>query len=549
MPRWLLAATSSLLIWCGARAETFQTKRFETFIQVSPDHSVRFIEEIRVTFTKPTKGIVRTISSSPPLNSGSKQPVQFELISVGMELPHSRPKVVSCIPKTVGDSWVLEIGDPNSIVQGTVRYRIEYIARGLLILDPNAKFFILHWGVPGSHWNSKTDVAQVRVSFPKVDGRSPQLRLDDHSAALHNLPSRLQTQRFELALSADQKASEFAVAKIVSLLSMAPGQSLRLAVSMPMEAFGESVPATMAVQAQQLPAQAPQIRIPDSPIGWFAPLLVIPFLYQFTAPRSLRPRRRVLPQNQAPEGISAPLAGWLLELPWDVNCAVATLLELEQHGFLRLVRDDGGARVFCTSERDRPTEGLQGYFMGALCPETGAILPDVVRKVVRGAAFDAPIVFRNEAEKLGLIRPMNALGGCAIATGFFVGLLTISVISLFFSFVPTLITFAVSTVIGIALIARMTPFTTAGIGVAEKLRGLRAFLVASQTEKNHLSNWDQDARLAPYAVAFGLWPDTVSGRELDFNDPNNGPRSGSVNAHQKIELLQSWIQSSAGSKH
>ncbi|MGE0059652.1 MAG: DUF2207 domain-containing protein, partial [Dehalococcoidia bacterium] len=161
----LIAAAISLLlvVSCGSSSEDtgWQITSFDAEYTINVDGSVIVIEDIQVDFNNLDKhGIYRLIPTTYAVSQGGR------LIEISVR---GVTNGVVAVPYTISHpsgSLEIKIGDPNRLISGRQRYRIEYSVTGALNAFTDHDEF--YWNVTGTSWDVPMQRVSAKVQAPGI---------------------------------------------------------------------------------------------------------------------------------------------------------------------------------------------------------------------------------------------------------------------------------------------------------------------------------------------------------------------------------------------
>lgn len=167
--RFFLPVIPALFLFQSAFAEFFIVKSFDTRVRIRRDAVIEVVEEIRVQFSQPRRGIYRFIPERYRLEphqgpSGREMPVLFgntyrELL-YGIRVP-GYEKAVS----RENGYRVIRIGSQNMTVEGEQLYRIEYsVYGGIGFFSGHSEFY---WNLTGHQWPVPMSSVSFRIILPE----------------------------------------------------------------------------------------------------------------------------------------------------------------------------------------------------------------------------------------------------------------------------------------------------------------------------------------------------------------------------------------------
>lgn len=520
----LIACSVAFSLIASALAANFTTEKFQTRLSLSQDRTLEVEEDISVTFLVAQHGLIRNIPYKYYKDGRPTRTINFSLVSVSLDTGNGF-QIVPCSQGTNNRDWVLKIGDKNRTLTGRARYKILYRANRVItdfatdpLLGPHSE---LLWNAIGASWPTTIDSASAIVEFPAPHPGKFAFRAvvgelgQKHGVNLQSIPSQKTANNLTVQLSHSQDPQrDHAVATVQKALSQ--GEGLTIALALPQGTLAardaEVAASTPDAGSMSLPLfDQTTTELPSSPLGYFIPIIVLPLLYWITRGNFVRFKGPLVTRFEAPDGVSAPLSGYLLDSRVDPRDVVSGIVSLAQKGAARLRNVTAGQMQveLLGLDRGRDLSVFERDLYGALEPYGPLVDPTQLRGEFSASYGQLSRCLMMEAIEKKFFRSSTASKGCLWGCGFFVALLAISAICLFFSPIGTAVGFVISGIAGIVLLARMTNLLPAGAVAKGQILGLKEFI--SRAQKDELRSMlgrepDQALfeTLLPYAVAFGM---------------------------------------------
>ncbi|MGE0687921.1 MAG: DUF2207 domain-containing protein [Dehalococcoidia bacterium] len=161
----LIAAAISLLlvVSCGSSSEDtgWQITSFASRYIVNANGTVEVIEDIQVDFNDLQRhGIYRRIPAVYAVGQGTRE------IQISAQRVTDGATSIPFISTRIGSILEIKIGDPNRLITGFQRYRIEYTVSGALNGFPDHDEF--YWNVTGTDWDVPMLEVSAQVQAPDI---------------------------------------------------------------------------------------------------------------------------------------------------------------------------------------------------------------------------------------------------------------------------------------------------------------------------------------------------------------------------------------------
>ncbi len=297
---------------------------FATSIKVLQNGSAEVTEEILYDFGDAERhGIYRDIPVMYINSEGKKVSVTVDNIRVvdGNVTPYEFESFKN------GETIRVKIGDPDVLITGKHVYEITYTAHDVVgFFDDHDE---LYWNITGEDWRFPINTASARVYAPAST-----------TGAACYLGRYGSTERCKSisVIAEDGSALFFQAGRALDI-----EEGLTVGVAWPKGYVDE--PSESALLMRQLIAMSPLL----------IPLFVLGFLYYRWRKhgRDEKGRGKVIPEYDAPEGISSALASGLMYEYVNSAGFSATLIELAVHGYLTIHRAEEKTLGVFTSAKYR----------------------------------------------------------------------------------------------------------------------------------------------------------------------------------------------------
>jgi uncharacterized membrane protein YgcG len=277
--------------------------------------AMRIVEHIVVNFTDNNHGILRALP-----NSYKQLPLNVHITSVTSET--NAPAMYSTSTDTNGNE-IIKIGDPNQTVTGVQEYTVDYSLQNVATFYPDHDE--LFWNVNGMQWNQ---------DFTKVTAR------------LH-VPASLVFTRQPLCYEGPQGSTSqnCQVSQTSSELTVTAGpvyrrDGLSFVAAFPKGYFQAPV---WQDYAQQYVVPAVLFSIP------FILLSGSGFVWWFRKGRDPKGTGIIVPQYDAPDGMSALEVSAIVHFQIENRALTATLIDLAIRKYIRIIEAD--KKILLTTQK------------------------------------------------------------------------------------------------------------------------------------------------------------------------------------------------------
>ncbi|MBK5247643.1 MAG: DUF2207 domain-containing protein, partial [Peptostreptococcaceae bacterium] len=144
-------------------AEFYNTNEYNVTIDVFEDNSFWMKEEIKVSYTEPRHGIYRYI----PLSGTAYSQVDGKTVEQKYKMKVESVSVEGYEYQVYEENGnaVIQIGSPNSLVEGNQSYVISYKAR--LYDDGIAAYDSFYYNVVPNGWGTSIASSTITINMPK----------------------------------------------------------------------------------------------------------------------------------------------------------------------------------------------------------------------------------------------------------------------------------------------------------------------------------------------------------------------------------------------
>jgi hypothetical protein len=543
-PRVLLSLLAVLT--CGiAAAADYTTERFAVDYAIDKDRLVTVTETIDVTFTAPSRGLIRTIPFRVRGNSGKLRQADFDLVSVEVDYGRGFQSELSKAAESGGD-WKLRIGNAEVTHTGKATYRIQYTVRGALTdqnkndaLGPRTE---LYWNVIPAHWATAIDRAEGVIRFPEpAQGDTAARFLIGEARSRRGVEVHLDGKVVGGNPNLKAEFSGTRSVKFWTTRSMRSGEGITAVVALPKGTVKEG-PATAEVPVtdelgrpyggtqEALPGADLFSRpIPNNPLGYLLPLAVLPVVYLLAKPKMLPKSGPLTVRFEPPDGAGASEAGLLIDGNVDSRDIIAGIVALAQKGALRL-RHEGGEVAGVTIEvlpfnHSRDTTPFEQRLYASLEPFGPVISPESLKGTFYPSYEALKQELYHDSIQKSWFRSHGSAGcpvGCLLAFvlicggGMLVPMLGI----------PVVIGAVIALIGSLIILSKTTNLLPQGRKLRDQCLGLKEFITrANQRELNYMAQRMPDQamfeELLPFAVAFDAvrqWTKAFEGIDLQPPD-------------------------------
>ncbi|MDB5237877.1 MAG: hypothetical protein JWM46_147 [Candidatus Kaiserbacteria bacterium] len=462
-------------------------------IDVHRDATVTVVESITYDFGDAQKhGIYRDVKESYQDTLGLTEHISLTDIRVADQSGIAYPFTTS----ESGGYLHIRIGDANVLVSGVKTYVITYTAHDVIGFFPDHDE--LYWNATGDQWQVAIGSASVGVWTP-VDSTS-------HACYVGAAGS---------TASCTSEARRDGANKPIALFTtktLEPGEGLTVAVGLPKGTIAEPTTTDRFIRFIE------KNGIMALPAFVFLILLLLWGRYG----KDAKGRGTIIPEYEAPEGISPVAASEIVSekiLPSDIS---ALIIRLAVGGFVRIVRTEQTTFKLFTStdyellklkSADDTLSSEEKLLLDGLFADGGtsrktselktgkaslsrtfkAIKKDVSARLVRDGIY--------RADPSTIRASFVAVGGIVIGGAWFVLLDTISL--------PGIVAVILSGVLIMAFSFIMPAKTEKGMLLYEQLLGLKMYLQIAEKNRLDFHNAPEKSpalfeKLLPYAMVLGV---------------------------------------------
>lgn len=493
---------------------------FTDEITIKPDSSIIISETIQYDFDVAERhGIFRDIPYSYDRN-GARYNLRVEVLSVtdglGVSWPYSESRS--------GGILSLKIGDANRTISGVQTYVITYsVARAINYFSEHDEFF---WNVTGNDWDVPIDAAEASVTLPT------ELNADQ----------RLSQCFTGLYGSSDSycgiEKENGAVTVYTADTFLGTGEGLTVVLGWPK---GITTPPSASQRLSWFVADNWAVVIPL--------ILVIGMVYVwYSRGRDPKGRKTIIPQYDAPDGLSAGLVGTIVDERADLRDLSATIIQLAVKGYVKIKRleekkilktkvDYEFIKVQPVDDRlEKHEEKIMDAMFGtvtsirlsALKNKFYTNLPDIKKSMYDRVVEQG--YFPTSPEKVR--HAYSGVAALIIIIGFSVS---------FFGNIAAGVLTALLGIIGLFVAQAMPRKTNKGVLAHEHISGFKWFLSVTEKERLKFHNAPEKSpkqfeKFLPYAMALQVEQQWASQFDGMYLTPPDWYEGGSANAFGAVFL-------------
>ena len=541
------------LLWVGlhatARADTnnFTITDFsvdETLSSGDPQGRLHVTETISVVFTDQNHGLLRAIPKEYKGHS-------LSLRNIRVSSPSSAPSQFTTY--TSNGNEVLRIGDPASTVTGAQTYVVRYDVDNVMTFYNDHDE--LYWDVNGDQWAQQTKKVSLTLHLPK-------------DAKLSGQPTRCFAGNYGTTNGTCLISQEGSTVR-ASAFDLGPNQTLTTVTSFQKGFFQ---PETTGEKFAQFIKPVASILL--------LPLVtaIVGFRYWWKRGRDDKGRGTIVPQYDAPDGMTPIEAGTIADFKTDNRDITATIINLALRGYIKIIETKekrllGKDKMVYTLELVRADQAglkdyekllIEGLFVPATVGETLIVgsssrklynVSSDVRKMI-DAQLKANGYFRDNSWRT-LFGPKAIFWSIVLFAFLIFGLILGQ--GLFVASV------GISIVILIIVRSVMAARTAKGVAAKEHIAGLKMYLETAEADRikmlqspnaPYATNHDAPQKtvelfekLLPYAMILGVeneWAKQFEGIYTAPPDWHSGNWTA-FNAGVLTQSLGSGFQSSLNS--
>lgn len=510
-----------------ARDAAFTIERFERRDVLTPAGTLAVTETITVRFVEPRRGLFRDLPTTGPDGRPGGVTVTVEGVDAGSaDRPHR------WVREAIDDGVRVRIGDPDVTLPAgsVVVYRLRYRLDGLAVTDrADPDRVEVRVDVPGDAWPTDVAVLAHTMALP-----GPAVDLACVVGARGSLAPCAASP------SADGRALS------LELTGLAPGETATIAVGLPADTLLVAPPTQGLVRLGSRGALGPLAVDPAlAALLLLAAMVLAIGTFEVLSARD-RYRDEVtdptVHDRAAPTAVLAPPLGGrpadvagLLRRASTRDAVLATLIDLEQRGWVRSTTEGGGEDLTVTLERGEAprrsgtwTDAADRAVVDTLLPTpvtfTGRYDPVVSermgaleRQLMRRAhgVFAARGLTHRGRGLVGAGATRAAAAAATVASLIALAALAGRVLPLGAGVRAAIGVGAVATWLGLRWLwrAALLPLTSEGRAVAAEAAGFARFLEGVEAERIDwaagrpgIDHHHPALSLLPYAVALGMAP-------------------------------------------
>jgi uncharacterized membrane protein YgcG len=492
-----LFTTSGL---AAADVNDFTVNNFQSdqsLTQLDRQGQLHIVERLNVTFTDFNHGILRAIPQSYKGHS-----LQLHINQVTSE--SGAPTKFSTYGSN--DNTVLKIGDPNRTVTGAQQYTIDYTISNVISFYNDHDE--LYWDVNGDQWQQPFEHVTATVHLPETVKMTSQPICFSGSYQSN-------AQNCTITRTADGF-------KVETTEALAANQTLTYVAAFPKGAFQ---PSTLIDSLSEHSRSITEVAIPVIILGGGSLLL------WFRGGRDARGGGIIIPQYDAPDGLSPMAVGTLSDFKLDNRDITATIIKLAVDKRIKIIE----------SKQDKLLgKDTLNYTLQLTNPDFSKL--DSYEAVLMAALFPAPqqdALVNVTAEKNKLYKTATSLKKTVESDltndGYFksnpltagkvlIGFLSAVVIFLYFAWgaldAPLVIGLGISLAIMAIAAHFMSARTAKGVAAKEHIQGLKLYLDVAEKDRlqklqgpnaQYAANAGEPVKtvelfekLLPYAIVLGV---------------------------------------------
>lgn len=483
---------------------------FEVDISINRDSSISVSEKITYDFGENQKhGIFRNIPVAYKARGGNYN-LKISDISVSNESGHPAYGFSS---RKSGRNEEIKIGDPDILVGGVKTYVINYKITGAFnYFDDHDEFY---WNVTGNEWNVPIDSAAAKVVLPDYISKE-----------------KLTRACYDGGYGSGEICAEIAVHDagdgLVNAVSFADyklglGEGLTIVLGFPKGFVAEP---TFLGTLFRVGSDNPVLLLP------FAVFAVLFYLW-FTLGRDPSGSKVIVPQYEAPDGLTPAEVGTLVDSFAQNRDVSAEIIDLAVRGYLKINKTEKQNLIGLASgdyllEKLKDDKDIPNAFDRRLMK---AVFQGKDRTLISGLE-------KKSADDLKKVKDdiYTALVGKGyfvqdpqkVRRGFFIAGGVMSFIAFFFgnmfSSVYSFFSFSVSAALIFVFGFIMPERTRKGVLAQEAILGLKRYIVAAEKDRINFHNAPEKnpatfEKLLPYAMVFGAEKEWAKQFEGMYKEP------------------------------
>lgn len=497
---WALA----LVLWSGAgcvrSASAEQIDNFDVTLRIAADASLVVTEKIDYDFgTLQKHGIQRSIPVRYAARNGN-----FSLRLNDLTVADAAGAPYAFTVSDVGENQEIKIGSADAYVTGKKTFVINYrVQRAINYFEAYDE---VYWNATGNAWVVPIERASVQVVYPQPVGAGlASSRLACYAGVLGSqAPCATSAYDYAAADQALAAGAEF------SASSLAAGEGLTVVVALPKGSVYQPTYEENLVAA-----------VRDN-LVLLLPLFVFGLMYYFWWTRGRDPRGRgtIIPQFEAPPGMTPAEVGTVVDERCGQKEIVAEIIYLATQGYLKLKRTEN--KVLFIKSTDYTFEKLKD----------SVYLPDAFDRDLLDSIFKSgsPVKFSDLKGKFyadyarlvkNIFAAVTSKGYFAEnpqkVTGRYAGLAVVVFVLLYFlasfgvAYVSTysFLALGLSALVVLGFSAVMPRKTERGVASKEYILGFKDYLTVAEKDRLEFHNApakspEQFEKFLPYAIALGV---------------------------------------------
>ncbi|MCH7903761.1 MAG: DUF2207 domain-containing protein [Armatimonadetes bacterium] len=326
---------------CLAQSGPYSIDSFDVRIWLNEDTTIEVEETIAVTFNEPRRGIFRTIPVVYPTGGGQERAIHLRVIGVTDLAGNRQQTKIS----REGNNLKIRIGNPDVYLPAETQrtYVIRYTVFGALNWhDDDSRWepwTELYWNVTGTEWDVPIESASFWLQFPETDIQNVRGQVfigrygSANTVAIEGANSIDADNRANTAITLQGQVFSGSTSSRIY-----PGSGLTIVFGIPQDAL------------PKLPWHKELLARIVEYLALFTPLVVVAILLPIWNRIGRDVKDIAIPvQFEPPDGISASLAGTLIDERVDQRDLAAGIMSLAVNGFLLVEIKETGS-VFKKNE-------------------------------------------------------------------------------------------------------------------------------------------------------------------------------------------------------
>jgi uncharacterized membrane protein len=287
----------------------------ETLSNTTAQGQLHIVEHITVNFTDNNHGIERAIP-----NTYKNLPLNLHVNNISSDTGAS----AEFTSYQSNGNTVLRIGNPTLTVTGIQEYTIDYtLAHVITIYNSHDE---LYWNVNGTGWNQPFESTTMSLHVPKnITVNQTNLAPICYSGAQH---STVKNCIIRVQLSATETTVNVQATQLLPA-----GSTLTYVAAFPVGSFR---PVSELERYAILLRTIAEITGPTVVLGGAA------FVTWLKIGRDPKGQSTIIPEYDAPDGLSPLEVGTVYDFKTDDRDITATIIDLAIRGYVKIIETDGG---------------------------------------------------------------------------------------------------------------------------------------------------------------------------------------------------------------